>query len=95
MEHRQNPKSVMVWAGICAAGKTTVGFVYEGVKIDQSIHRRDILDAVEVSLARRHFGRQKLTLQQDSAPAHRPKAKLVWNEAHFPDVITSAEWPPC
>ena len=33
VEHLQNPTSVMVWAGICATGKTTLGFVDEGVKI--------------------------------------------------------------
>ncbi|GFT16578.1 uncharacterized protein TNCV_281871 [Trichonephila clavipes] len=31
VEHRQYPKSVMVWGGICASGKTLLVFVEEGV----------------------------------------------------------------
>ena len=33
VEHCPNTKSLMVGAGICATGKTRLGFVYEGVKI--------------------------------------------------------------
>ncbi|KAM8701702.1 hypothetical protein ACLKA7_004873 [Drosophila subpalustris] len=45
VEHRQNSKSVMVWGGICASGKTPLVFVDQGVKINQEVYRRDILDA--------------------------------------------------
>lgn len=45
VEHRQNPKAVMVWAGICATGKTPLIFVDQGVKINQEVYRRDILEA--------------------------------------------------
>ena len=62
VEHRQNPKSMMVYAGICATGKTPLVFIDEGVKIDQNVYRRDILDAVMVAWARRPFGRQQWTL---------------------------------
>ena len=63
VQYRQNSKSVMVWAGICAAGKTPLVFVDERVKMDQNVYRRDILDAVVVPWALRHFGRQQWTLQ--------------------------------
>ena len=59
------------WAVIWATGKTPLVFVDEGVKIDQNVYRRDILDATVVSCARCHFGRQQWTLQHVSAPAHR------------------------
>ena len=62
VEHRQNPKSVVVSAGICATGKAPLVFVDEGVKIGQNVYHRDILDAVVVLWARRHFGRQQWTL---------------------------------
>ena len=53
------------------------------------------MDAVVVSWARRHFGRQQWTHQQDSAQAHRAKATQKWYKAHFSaDFITSAEWRP-
>ena len=45
----------MVWAGICATGKTPLVFVDQGVKINQNVYRRDILGAVVVRWARRHF----------------------------------------
>ena len=46
-----------------------------------------------VPWARRHFGRDQWTLQQDSAPTHRVKGTQEWCKAHFPE-FTSAEWPP-
>ena len=59
VEHRQDPKSVMVWAGICVTDKTPLGLVDEWVKIEKCVCRRDILDFVVVPYARRHFGRQQ------------------------------------
>ena len=59
VEQRQNPKSVTVWALICSTCKTPLVFVDAELNIDQSVYRRFILDAVVVSLARRHFDRQQ------------------------------------
>ena len=84
----------MVWAGICASGKTPLIFVEAGVKINQEVYRRDILEAVVLPWAQQHFGDQEWTFQQDSAPAHRAKATQDWCKAHFPLFITSQEWPP-
>ena len=47
----KNPKSVMVWAWICALGKTPLVFVNEGVKIDHNVYHRDILNAVVIHTA--------------------------------------------
>ncbi|XP_017478987.1 PREDICTED: uncharacterized protein LOC108368613 [Rhagoletis zephyria] len=71
IEHRQNLKSVMVWAGICSSGKTPLIFVDQGVKINREVYRRNILEAVVLPWAQEHFGEQEWTFQQDSAPAHR------------------------
>ncbi|GBM92162.1 hypothetical protein AVEN_246038-1 [Araneus ventricosus] len=46
IEHRQHPKSVMVWGGICASSKTPLVFVDDGVKINHKVYRQDILEAV-------------------------------------------------
>lgn len=94
VEHRQNPQSVMVWAGICASGKTPLVFVEKGVKINAEIYRRDILQAVMLPWAQEHFGDAHWTFQQDSAPAHKAKMTQEWCQTHFPDFVSSAEWPP-
>ncbi|GFX49943.1 nose resistant to fluoxetine protein 6 [Trichonephila clavipes] len=44
VEYRQYPKSVMVWGAICASGKTPLGFVEEGVKINQKMCQGDIIE---------------------------------------------------
>ncbi|GFU76433.1 uncharacterized protein TNCV_4172691 [Trichonephila clavipes] len=44
VEHRQYPKSVMVWGAICASGKTPLGFVEEGVKINKKMCQGDIIE---------------------------------------------------
>ena len=63
VDHLQNPKSVMVLSRICAIDKTNLVFVSEGVKIDQSVFHRYIVDTVVVPWARRHFGRQQWIVQ--------------------------------
>ncbi|CAD5223245.1 unnamed protein product [Bursaphelenchus okinawaensis] len=84
----------MVWAGICASGKTPLIFVDEGVQINKEVYQRDILEAVVLPWSREHFKNTKWTFQQDSAPTRKAKTTQEWCRAHFPDFITSAEWPP-
>ena len=58
VEHRQKSKLVMVWAGVCASGKTPLVFVEQGVKISKDVYVRDILQAVVLPWAQQHFGDQ-------------------------------------
>lgn len=94
VERRQNPESVMVWGGICASGKTPLIFVDKGVKINQELYRRDILESVLLPWSKQHFKNEEWIFQQDSAPAHKAKKTQEWCKSNFPDFITSQEWPP-
>ena len=84
----------MVWGGICASGKTPLVFVDQGVKINQEVYRRNILETVVLPWAKQHFGDVNWTFQQDSAHAHEAKTTQYWCRTHFPDFIASSEWPP-
>ncbi|GFS84128.1 DDE_3 domain-containing protein [Trichonephila clavipes] len=75
VEHRQYPKSAMVWGGICASDKTPLVFVEKGVKINQIVYRRDIIEAVVLPW---HFGNVNWMLQQDSAPVCKVKKAQEW-----------------
>lgn len=92
--HSLHPASVMVWAGICASGKTPLIFVDPGVKINKNYYLREILQDVLKPWARRHFGRREWVFQQDSAPAHKAREVQGWCQENFPDFITAQEWPP-
>ncbi|GBN10608.1 hypothetical protein AVEN_232511-1 [Araneus ventricosus] len=81
----------MVWGRICASGKTPLVFVDEGVKISHKVFSRDILEAVVLPWAKKHFGNANWTFQQDSTPAHKAKKAQDWCKAHFSDMISSAE----
>ncbi|GFU18362.1 DDE_3 domain-containing protein [Trichonephila clavipes] len=54
--HRQYPKSVMVWGRICARGKTSLVFVEEGVKINEKVYQRDIIEAAVLPWDQKQFG---------------------------------------
>ena len=41
-----------------------------------------------------HFRDQQWTFQQDSAPAHKATLTQNWIREHFPNFISSQEWPP-
>ncbi|VDO63274.1 unnamed protein product [Heligmosomoides polygyrus] len=84
----------MVWAESAPAARSLV-FVDKGVKIDEDVYPRDILESVVLPWAHQHFGDAHWTFQQDSAPEHRAKSAQAWYKANFfPDSITPSEWPP-
>ncbi|GBM13762.1 hypothetical protein AVEN_90024-1 [Araneus ventricosus] len=58
------------------------------------MYRRDILEAVVLLWAKKHFGNVNWAFQQDFAPAHKARKTQEWCKADFPDMISSAEWPP-
>ncbi|XP_041675294.1 uncharacterized protein LOC121530373 [Drosophila eugracilis] len=68
IERRQCEQSLMVWGGICATGKTPLVFIDQGVKSNQEVYRRDILETVVIPWAQQHIGDTEWTFQQDSVP---------------------------
>ena len=56
--HSHHPRLIMVWGGICATGKTPLIFVDVGVKVNQHVYLRDILEAVVLLWSNEHFGDQ-------------------------------------
>ena len=55
VSRRQNPLSVMVWAGITATGRSPLVFVPSGVKLNSQRYISDILEAELLPWARKHF----------------------------------------
>uniref|UniRef100_A0A7I4YET7 DDE_3 domain-containing protein n=1 Tax=Haemonchus contortus TaxID=6289 RepID=A0A7I4YET7_HAECO len=65
----------MVWAGVCASGKTPLIFVDRGVKIDKDYYLKTILEDALLSWANSHFSGRPWTFQPDSALAYKAKSK--------------------
>ncbi|GFX45773.1 uncharacterized protein TNCV_934121 [Trichonephila clavipes] len=84
----------MVWGGIIASGKTQLGFVEEGFKINQKVYQRGILEAVVLPWTQKHLGNANWMFQQDSALDYKAKKTQEMCKMNFPDMISSEEGPP-
>ncbi|GFW81938.1 DDE_3 domain-containing protein [Trichonephila clavipes] len=94
VEHRQYPKSILVWGGICASDKTCLGFLEEGVEINQNVYQMHILEVVILPWTQKQLGNANWTFHQDSTLAYNIKKSQEWGKVNFPDMISSKEWPP-
>ena len=103
ISRQQKPKQIMVWAGIhWSKGKTPLVFIAEGVKVDGRVYREMLEDKV-FPWARKAFGDEHWTFQQDGAPSHKAVETQELIEANCPDFISvdispqraNGEWPPC
>jgi len=91
---KQSPAYVMVWAAVTADGRTPLVFIEHGVKVNQEIYRQKILNDALLPWARKHFGTNRWTFQQDSAPSHKARATQQFLQNCVPRLISSKEWPP-
>ena len=70
MFQRQNPASVMVWAGVASTGKKTpLFFIEERVKVNQHVYLKLLRDKL-VTWLNTMFGESGITLEQDGATSH-------------------------
>ncbi|VDO20349.1 unnamed protein product [Haemonchus placei] len=85
---------LMVFGAITSGGKVSLIFLEKGVKVDNKTYLKGILEKELLPWADSHFGNRTWTYQQGSAPAHRYNVVLGWCAKHFPDLISSDDWPP-
>ena len=93
MTKQHFPKSVMVWAGVCATGKTPLIFIDRNVKINAQVYQQNVLKDVVEPWASNHFDQQGFTLQQDWAPAHGATSTIALCNQLFPGFCGKDVWP--
>lgn len=89
---KQAAPMVMVWAAITTDGRTPLVFLDRGIRINATVYRETVLEAVLKPWANKHFGRRPWTFQQDSAPAHKARVNQEWLRNNVPHFISSSEW---
>ena len=83
-------KLPLSWSGgVTATGRTPLVFIDLGVKVNSEMYVADILE----TWATKHFEGRHWIFQQDSALAHKSKTTQAWLKAHFPEIISTMEWP--
>lgn len=98
---QQNPKHVMVWAGIGYGVKTPLFFIPEGARISGESYR-EFLRTKVFPWARRHYGNRHWIFMQDGASAHKAIETQDLIRDNTPEFIevdispqrNNGEWPP-
>jgi transposase len=91
---KQAPASVMVWAAVTANGRSPLVFIDQGVKVNQEVYRQKVLIDGLIPWARKQFGTNHWTFQQDSAPSHKARLTQQFLRENVPQLISSQQWPP-
>lgn len=94
---RQGADQIMVWAAISEKGRSSLVFLPMGrneVKINEQIYRDKILRPELIPWARKTFGSEHWTFQQDSAPSHKANGTQNWLRSNVPVLIDRDMWPP-
>ena len=83
-------KSLMVWGGISASGKTPLIFIDKNVKIDANFYQKEILEKALLSWKQNH---PNFIFQQDGAPAHAARSTIRFLETEIGNFLTKDLWP--
>lgn len=93
---RQGADQIMVWAAVSEKGRSPLVFLPMGrnqAKINQQIYQNEVLKTGLIPWARKTFGSERWTFQQDSAPSHRATGTQNWLKANVPVLIDRDMWP--
>ena len=90
---RAHPQSVMVWAAAAYDGKPPLVFVPQNAKINTETYQNLILKKALIPWTKAHLKSRPFCFQQDSAPSHKSKSTQSFCKTHFPDFISTSEWP--
>jgi len=92
-----HPVAVMVWAGVCASGKTQLHFIEQGATITSEYYIEHILQPfIKYDVPRLFPGNKikEMVLHHDNAPGHKAKDTLAYLKENKIKVITPEEWLP-
>lgn len=84
------PKSLMVWGGVSASGKTPLFFIDKGVKINAKVYQDEILTKAVLPWKQNHLN---MIFQQDWAPAHAAKTTIRFIETKVGSFLTKDLYP--
>jgi len=84
------PKSLMVWGGVSASGKTPLIFINKGVKINAKVYQDEILTKAVLPWKQNHLN---MIFQQDWAPAHAAKTTIRFIETKIGSFLTKDLYP--
>ena len=74
--------------------KSLSGFCTLGVKINEKLYIKDILEGTLISWCKSLYGEDNWTLQHDGATSHTAQVTQVWCESNCPTWISKKKWPP-
>lgn len=84
------PKSLMIWGGVSAKGKTPLVFIDKNVKINANIYQEEILGKAVMSWKKNY---PNVIFQQDWAPAHGAKTTIRFLETKIRSFLNKDLWP--
>lgn len=87
------PSNLLVWCGVCYAGKLPIIFLPEGTTLN-AVNYRELILIPSIDAANQINQYRNWVWQQDSAPCHRALVNQNYLQLHTPAFIDCNSWPP-